>query len=65
MTQFPGRMAKLQVPSPLQESAVQARLSLHKYAVPPHALAPLQTSALVHASPSSHALPADFGLHAV
>jgi hypothetical protein len=58
-------MAKLQVPSPLQESAVQARLSLHKYAAPPHALAPLQTSPLVQALPSLHAVPADFGLHPV
>jgi hypothetical protein len=63
--QFPGNNVKLQVPSPLQVSAVQANPSLQVYAVPMHALAPLQTSFAVHASPSLHAVPAALGLHAV
>jgi hypothetical protein len=65
ITQLPAVIVWLQLPSPLQLSAVQARPSLHVYVVPPHRLAPLQTSPFVQAFPSSHAVPPDFGLHAV
>jgi hypothetical protein len=50
---------KLQVPSPLQVSAVQASPSLQVYPVPAHAPV-LQTSFFVQAFPSLHDVPSDF-----
>ena len=57
-------MVWLQVPSPLQKSAVQASPSSQLYAVPAQTLA-LQTSLLVHALPSLHAVPVDFAVQLV
>jgi hypothetical protein len=60
MAQVPGIGAKVQVPSPLQVSAVQASPSLQVYAVPPHCPAPLHTSFAVQAFPSLHEAPLGF-----
>jgi hypothetical protein len=57
-------MVWLQVPSPLQESAVQASPSSQLYAVPAQTPA-LQMSWLVHALPSLHAVPVDFAVQLV
>jgi hypothetical protein len=62
---LPGKGAKVQVPSPLQVSVVQAIPSLQVYAVPPHTPAPLQTSFFVQSLPSLQAVPLAVGLHAV
>jgi hypothetical protein len=57
-------MVWLQLPSPLQASAVQPSPSSQLYAVPAQTPAE-HMSLLVHALPSLHAVPPDFGLHAV
>jgi hypothetical protein len=57
--QFAAVTLKVQVPSPLQASAVQPSPSSHAYAVPPHAPA-VQTSVFVQRFPSLHGVP--FGL---
>jgi hypothetical protein len=64
MRQSPGDNTKLQVPSPLQLSAVQASPSLQVYAVPSQVPA-VHWSLLVHALPSLHAVPLVFALQAV
>jgi hypothetical protein len=59
---LPAVTLNVQVPSPLQLSAVQTNPSLQVYAVPPHAPA-VHTSFFVQALPSLHAVPsALFGL---
>jgi hypothetical protein len=64
MTQLPAAMVWVQLPSLLQESAVHASPSSQPYAVPAHTPA-LQTSFLVQALPSLHAVPSTWLLHTV
>jgi hypothetical protein len=58
-TQLPGDGVKVQVPSPLQVSAVQASPSLQAYVVPPQ-VPVLHTSFFVQAFPSLHEVPSLF-----
>ena len=58
--QFPDVTGKLQVPSPLQLSAVHNRPSLHVYEAPLQCPVLSHTSFLVHESPSLHVSPAEF-----
>jgi hypothetical protein len=61
---LPAVGVKVQLPSPLQKSLVQASPSSQVYTVLPQVPA-VQTSFFVHATPSSQAVPSALGLHAV
>ena len=62
--QLPAAIAWLQLPSPLQESAVQASPSSQLYAAPAQTPA-VQTSLLVQALPSLHVVLLDFAVQLV
>jgi hypothetical protein len=64
MAQLPAVIVWPHVPSPLQESVVHANPSSQLYVVPPQVV-PVQTSFLVQALPSLHAVPALLVLQAV
>jgi hypothetical protein len=65
MTQFPAAIVWVQVPSPLQESAVQRSESSQLYVVPTHAPAAVHLSLLLHRFPSSQDVPVVFKVQAV